>query len=539
MLSRFTIRQRLIAVMVLLGLLIVLLGGMGVAGLHSVNTDLRDVNTNALPSALAIDKAQMTMLRTRLALDRVVMHPEAADAAKTLQRAEDFLKQSDTAWAEYLALPADAEEQTLAAEMTRHRQAFVNDAVQPLLSALRAGDKEKADHLVMQVMAGAFVKLQDSATALTEFQARSSQQNFVASQNNFNTQLWLTGGIGALVLLTMVLATLSLLQSILGPVQSLMQHFRLIAAGDLSARIEVAGQDEMSQLLYGLQDMQEKLAGTVREVRDGASTISVASSEIAAGNLDLSRRTENQAANIEETASSLEELTATVKHNAENALQSSQLAHEAAAVAERGGLLVEQVVSTMDEIRASSTRIADIIGVIDSIAFQTNILALNAAVEAARAGEQGRGFAVVATEVRSLAHRSADAAKDIKALIGASVQRVDAGSALVGEAGSTMVEIVRSIQQVAVNMQEISSAGREQEAGIGQINHAVGDLDALTQQNAALVEQAAAASQSLHEQADRLSAAVAAFRLDGAPERRAVRGQPAPQAQSGRVLLAA
>eukprot|EP01030_Chromulinospumella_sphaerica_P008882 gene8882-8693_t len=224
--------------MVLLGLLIVLLGGMGVAGLHSVNTDLRDVNTNALPSALAIDKAQMTMLRTRLALDRVVMHPEAADAAKTLQRAEDFLKQSDTAWAEYLALPADAEEQTLAAEMTRHRQAFVNDAVQPLLSALRAGDKEKADHLVMQVMAGAFVKLQDSATALTEFQARSSQQNFVASQNNFNTQLWLTGGIGALVLLTMVLATLSLLQSILGPVQSLMQHFRLIAAGDLSARIE-------------------------------------------------------------------------------------------------------------------------------------------------------------------------------------------------------------------------------------------------------------------------------------------------------------
>ncbi|WP_348694835.1 methyl-accepting chemotaxis protein [Duganella fentianensis] len=539
MLSRFTIRQRLIAVMVLLGLLIVLLGGMGVAGLHSVNSDLREVNTNALPSALNIDKSQMTMLRARLSLDRVVMHPEAADAAKMLLRAEDYLKQSDAAWAEYLALPANAEEQALAAEMTRRRQAFLNEAVQPLLNALRAGDKDKADYLVMQVMAGAFVKLQESATALTDFQERSSQQNFLASQKNFSTQLWLTGGIGVLVLLMMVAGTLSLLHSILGPVQSLMQHFRQIAAGDLSARIDVAGQDEMSQLLHGLQDMQEKLAGTVREVRDGAGAISVASSEIAAGNLDLSRRTENQAANIEETASSLEELTATVKHNAENALQSSQLAHEAAAVAERGGLLVGQVVSTMDEIRSSSTRIADIIGVIDGIAFQTNILALNAAVEAARAGEQGRGFAVVATEVRSLAHRSADAAKDIKALISASVQRVDAGSALVGEAGSTMVEIVRSIQQVAVNMQEISSAGREQEAGIDQINHAVGDLDALTQQNAALVEQAAAASQSLHEQADRLSAAVAAFRLDAASERLAPRSQPKSPARSGRMLIAA
>jgi methyl-accepting chemotaxis protein len=522
MLSRFSIRQRLLAVMALLCVAIVLLGGMGVRGLQSVNADLREINTDALPSALAIDKAQMAMLRARLALDRVTMHPDAAEAGKTLQRAEDFMKQSDAAWAAYLALPADAEEKGLAAEMTARRLQFLNEGVQPLISALRAQDKERADQLTMTVMQGLFVRLQESATALTELQAHSSQQEFELSQKNFRNQLWWTGCLGVLMLVLMVVGTLSLLRSILGPINSLMQHFQQIAEGDLSARIVVQGKDEMSVLMQGLQAMQERLAQTVRAVRDGASTISVASREIAAGNLDLSRRTENQAANIEETASSLEELTATVKHNAENVQQSNQLARNAALIAVRGGELVGQVVSTMDDIRSSSTRIADIIGVIDGIAFQTNILALNAAVEAARAGEQGRGFAVVATEVRSLAHRSADAAKDIKSLIGASVAQVDAGSALVGEAGTTMDEIVRSIQQVAENMDEISSAGRQQEAGIGQINHAVSDLDALTQQNAALVEEAAAASQSLNEQAEGLVSAVAAFRLDGgAAQRRA------------------
>ncbi|WP_374363191.1 methyl-accepting chemotaxis protein [Pseudoduganella danionis] len=527
MLSRFSIRQRLIAVMVVLGLLAVLLGGMGIAGLRSVNRDLREVSTNSMPSALAIDKAQIAIMRARLSLDRVTLHPESADAEKTLQRASDYLKQSDAAWAEYLALPADAQEQALAAEMTARRQDFLNLGVQPLISALRAGDKDKAVQLTMTVMVERFTQLQEAATVLTEFQSSNAQKDFASSQKNYQLQIWLTGGIGVLLVLMMVLGSVSLLRSILGPIEGLMRHFRQIAEGDLSGHIHVQGQDEMSVLLRGLQGMQDKLAVTVREVRDGASTIAVASSEIAAGNLDLSRRTENQAANIEETASSLEELTATVKHNAENAQQSNQLAREAATVAERGGQLVGQVVSTMDEIRASSTRIADIIGVIDGIAFQTNILALNAAVEAARAGEQGRGFAVVASEVRSLAHRSADAAKDIKALISASVEQVDAGSALVGEAGSTMVDIVRSIRQVAANMQEISSAGREQEAGIEQINHAVGDLDALTQQNAALVEQAAAASQSLNEQAERLSAAVAAFRLEQSGAQAARRGQPA------------
>jgi len=459
-------------------------------------------------------------LRARLSLDRVTLHPESEQAGKTLQRAEDFLKQSDAAWAEYLALPAGAEEKALAAEMTARRQAFLNEAAQPLMSALRAQDKERADQLTMTVMQSMFARLQDSATALTEFQAHSSQREFELSQANFRHQLWWTGGICALMLLLMVAGTVSLLRSILGPITSLMQHFQQIAEGDLSGRIVVQGKDEMSALMQGLQAMQDRLAQTVRAVRDGASTISVASREIAAGNLDLSRRTENQAANIEETASSLEDLTNTVRHNAENAQQSNQLARNAALIAVHGGELVGQVVNTMADIRSSSMRIADIIGVIDGIAFQTNILALNAAVEAARAGEQGRGFAVVASEVRSLAHRSADAAKDIKSLIGASVAQVDAGSALVGEAGSTMDEIVRSIQQVAGNMDEISSAGRQQEAGIGQINHAVGDLDALTQQNAALVEEAAAASQSLNEQAEGLVSAVAAFRLDGSAARR-------------------
>jgi methyl-accepting chemotaxis protein len=389
MLGRFSIRQRLIAVMVVLGLLAVLLGGMGIAGLRSVNRDLREVSTNSMPSALAIDKAQMAIMRARLSLDRVTLHPESADAEKTLQRASDYLKQSDAAWAEYLALPADAQEQALAAEMTARRQDFLNLGVQPLISALRAGDKDKAVQLTMTVMVERFTQLQEAATVLTEFQSSNAQKDFASSQKNYQLQIWLTGGIGVLLVLMMVLGSVSLLRSILGPIEGLMRHFRQIAEGDLSGHIHVQGQDEMSVLLRGLQGMQDKLAVTVREVRDGASTIAVASSEIAAGNLDLSRRTENQAANIEETASSLEELTATVKHNAENAQQSNQLAREAATVAERGGQLVGQVVSTMDEIRASSTRIADIIGVIDGIAFQTNILALNAAVEAARAGEQG------------------------------------------------------------------------------------------------------------------------------------------------------
>jgi len=299
-----------------------------------------------------------------------------------------------------------------------------------------------------------------------------------------------------------------------------------IASGDLRVRLPEPPNDEIGQLISALRRMSEHLSRTLGSIKDSTEQIATASSEIAVGNNDLSRRTEQQASNLQQTSSSMEQLTGTVATNADSARQANQLALGASEVARRGGEVVEQVVATMGEISDSSRKIADIISVIDGIAFQTNILALNAAVEAARAGEQGRGFAVVASEVRSLAQRSADAARQIKGLITDSVQRVDSGSRLVQDAGTTMSEIVTSVRRVTDIIGEISSATGEQSAGIGQVNTAVNQLDQMTQQNAALVEQSAAAAESLKEQARRLAEAVDAFRLDDGA--RGGVSQPAP-----------
>src|SRR5471030_121394 len=304
-----------------------------------------------------------------------------------------------------------------------------------------------------------------------------------------------------------------LTRSIIRPLGTAVQVAESVAAGDLTTEIRVTSSDETGQLMQGLKNMNENLLRIVTEVRSGTQAISSASSQIAAGNLDLSSRTEEQASSLEETASAMEQITATVKQNAENARQANQLAAQASRVAVEGGEVVGQVVSTMEGINVSSRKIVDIISVIDGIAFQTNILALNAAVEAARAGEQGRGFAVVASEVRNLAQRSAAAAKEIKLLIDDSVGKVDAGSKLVDAAGATMHEVVGSIGRVAGIMKEISRASEEQAAGIEQVNHAVAEMDGATQQNAALVEQAAAAAQSMQQQSVRLADIVGVFKL--------------------------
>jgi len=287
----------------------------------------------------------------------------------------------------------------------------------------------------------------------------------------------------------------------------------LLAQGDLTARVHPGGNDETRQLLESMARMQHNFAGIVREVKHNAEGVATASAEIAQGNNDLSVRTEQQASSLEQTASSMEELGNTVRQNADNARQANQLAMSASSVAVRGGEVVSQVVDTMKGINESSQKIADIISVIDGIAFQTNILALNAAVEAARAGEQGRGFAVVAGEVRTLAQRSAGAAREIKDLIGTSVERVAQGSTLVDQAGTTMSEVVNAIQRVADIVGEISSASTEQAAGISAVGEAVTHMDQGTQQNAALVEESAAAAESLRQQADTLVQAVAAFKL--------------------------
>ncbi|MBC3906389.1 methyl-accepting chemotaxis protein [Undibacterium umbellatum] len=303
-------------------------------------------------------------------------------------------------------------------------------------------------------------------------------------------------------------------RSITQPLQEALSLAETVAEGDLRSQVAVTGNDEVASLFQALKNMNDNLAATVGQVRTGTETITVASQEIASGNADLSSRTESQASSLEETASSMEELTSTVRQNADNARQANQLVVSASGVAVKGGAVVGQVVSTMGSIKESSRKIVDIIGVIDGIAFQTNILALNAAVEAARAGEQGRGFAVVAAEVRNLAQRSASAAKEIKSLISDSVDKVDQGSKLVDEAGKTMDEIVTSVQHVADIMSEITAASQEQSSGIEQVNLAITQMDEMTQQNAALVEQAAAAAESMEEQAVALAQAVSVFKLN-------------------------
>jgi methyl-accepting chemotaxis protein len=334
--------------------------------------------------------------------------------------------------------------------------------------------------------------------------------------------------------LLVTLVNRSLRATIGGDPGAVRQAASRIASGNLSGPLDTVKGDD-SSILFGMQTMQNQLADTIGEIRRSANTIALASAEIAAGNSDLSARTESQASSLEETAASMEELTSTVNQNAVNAQQANTLVLSAASVAEKGGQVVSRVVQTMDTINASATRIVDIIGVIDGIAFQTNILALNAAVEAARAGEQGRGFAVVASEVRSLAHRSAEAAKEIKVLIGNSVDSIKVGSTLVAEAGVTMDQVVSSVSRVTEIMAAISAASQEQSTGIGHVNQAINEMDAVTQQNAALVEQAAAAAASMQDQAAMLAQLVQRFQLD-AGEARALTSDAAPMARRQKPL---
>ncbi|MDP1685022.1 methyl-accepting chemotaxis protein [Hydrogenophaga sp.] len=353
---------------------------------------------------------------------------------------------------------------------------------------------------------GAILKLEQRQQAIYDNTLKAAEDKSASGRT-----ILIAGG--ALALLLGAMAAFILSRSITVPLRKAADSARLIAAGDLTQPIDTAGRDEAAQLLQALKGMQDSLARVVSNVRGNAEGVASASAEISQGNNDLSARTEQQASALEETAASMEQLSSTVRQNADNAQQANQLAMSASTVATQGGDVVAQVVDTMKGINDSSKKIADIISVIDGIAFQTNILALNAAVEAARAGEQGRGFAVVAGEVRNLAQRSAEAAKEIKGLINASVDRVAQGTALVDRAGVTMSEVVNSIRRVTDIVGEISSASAEQSAGVAQVGEAVTQMDQATQQNAALVEQSAAAASSLKAQADQMVQAVAVFKL--------------------------
>jgi len=352
---------------------------------------------------------------------------------------------------------------------------------------------------------------------LIEIQYAASKDIGNQTEKRSNQLIFTLLSIGVLVLFAGIAFSIYLTRSITTPLGEALYIAQRVAAGELTHREVAEGEDEISELLNALKEMNDNLFQIVSEVRHGTDAIAIASSEISTGNADLSSRTETQAGALEETASSMEEITATVRHNADNARQANGLVTSASDFAIKGGAEVGQVVDTMNSIKESSRKIVDIISVIDGIAFQTNILALNAAVEAARAGEQGRGFAVVASEVRNLAQRSASAAKEIKTLINDSVETVNAGDKLVDAAGKTMKDIVSSVKHVADIMAEITAAGQEQSSGIEEVNRAITQMDEMTQQNAALVEQAAAAAESLEEQANHLAQVVSAFKLGSEP----------------------
>jgi len=446
----------------------------------------------------------------------------ARNTEETNKKAQQYLKDVEP-------LLTTAEEKQIFATMMKLREGYAGGRKEAI-RLKQAGQIQESNDLHDKIYIPAAEAYQAGMNKLVAIQRdrvnELSGQILAIKQESRRTVL-LLGGLSTLL---GILCAWWLTLSITRPVRTAVELAQRVAAGDLTANPQSGGRDEIGQLQSALKHMNDQLLRMVRDIRQGADTITTASSEIASGNLDLSSRTEQQAGSLEETASSMEELTSTVTQNAENARQANVLAASASEVAGRGGAVVAQVVDTMGSIDASSKKIVDIIAVIDGIAFQTNILALNAAVEAARAGEQGRGFAVVAGEVRSLAQRSAAAAKEIKELITDSVDKVEVGTRLVNQAGATMDEIVGSVRRVSDIIGDITAATEEQRAGIGQINQAINQMDQVTQQNAALVEEAAAASGAMQEQALHLAQVVSEFKLGSGDTDRARLAAPRRQA---------
>jgi methyl-accepting chemotaxis protein len=467
--------------------------------------------TAALQAAASAEQAAQ---QTKLELSARWMGLAEANAARAIAAAMS----SDTTLAQQLKQDADATASRIA-EIQRQLEASASTPDErSALAAIAQQQKAFADAVAQSKDAAkpalaTMLAAQQQLVSMHEQGARALRDKSGAERMR---TVWGVAAVMGLLVALIALGTWVLQRTICRPLKQVVQVAAAIGNGDLTVRIDTTRHDEIGDVMRSLQHMTASLAGMVGDVRASTDSISTASSEIASGNQDLSARTEQTASNLQQAASSMEQLTGTVKQSADSARQANQLASSAAEVAARGGQVVSEVVSTMDEINTRSKKIADIIGVIDGIAFQTNILALNAAVEAARAGEQGRGFAVVAGEVRSLAQRSAAAAKEIKGLIGASVEKVESGSRLVADAGRTMEEIVHSVQRVTDIIGEITAAASEQSDGIGQVNSSVVQLDQMTQQNAALVEQSAAAAESLKDQASRLAQVVSAFRLQSA-----------------------
>ncbi len=549
MLKNLTIKTRLVFVIGLLCLVSLAVGLVGLRNLGATNDALKTVYNDRLIAVGQLSEVLSLVQENQNTLSKAASsQPEQVPAA--VEEVEKRIQTITAKWGEYMATYLTPDEKILAQKFADSRKKFVEQGLKPVMAAFLAKDMPAAVAAVHGPLVQNYVPVRDNMKALIQLQLDVGKTEYEEAIVRFQTAQMLAIALIGFSLVCGIAIGAWLIRGISRALAQALRIANSVAAGDLTETIRIESTDEIGQLLTALEKMNDGLVGIVAEVRSGTDMIATASGQIAAGNQDLSSRTEEQASSLEETASSMEELTSTVKQNADNARQANSLATTASAVASKGGAVIGQVVETMGQINNSATKIVDIIGVIDGIAFQTNILALNAAVEAARAGEQGRGFAVVASEVRNLAQRSAAAAKEIKGLIGDSVERVEAGSKLVNEAGETMHEIVESVRRVTDIMGEITAASQEQTAGIDQINQAITQMDQVTQQNAALVEEASAASEAMQDQAAKLALVVSVFKLDNtravavhaaAPVARKVVSftpRPSKPAQPSRILAA-
>ncbi|HEF0076893.1 MULTISPECIES: methyl-accepting chemotaxis protein [Citrobacter] len=544
MLKRMKIVTSLLLVLALFGVLQLASGGLFFNSLKNDKENFTVLQTIRQQQS-ALNATWVELLQTRNTLNRAGIRymmdqnniGSGATVAELMQVASTALKLTEKNWAVYESLPRDPRQSEAAFQEINRTYDIYHGALAELIQLLGEGKINAFFDQPTQSYQDGFEK-----QYVNYMQQNDRLYDIAVEDNNssYSQAMWVLACVLITVLAAIVAVWFGIKLSLISPMNRLIDSIRHIASGDLVKRIDVEGSNEIGQLAESLRHMQGELMNTVGDVRNGANAIYSGASEIAMGNNDLSSRTEQQAASLEETAASMEQLTATVKQNAENARQASHLALSASETAQKGGKVVDNVVQTMRDIASSSQKIADIISVIDGIAFQTNILALNAAVEAARAGEQGRGFAVVAGEVRNLAQRSAQAAREIKSLIEDSVSRVDVGSTLVESAGETMDEIVNAVTRVTDIMGEIASASDEQSRGIDQVGLAVAEMDRVTQQNASLVEESAAAAAALEEQASRLTQAVAVFRIqhDQQRARDVAAAKPVSTAQPRKATVA-
>ncbi|HVK93728.1 MAG TPA: methyl-accepting chemotaxis protein [Noviherbaspirillum sp.] len=521
MFKNIKIKTLIISVLGFLIALLVFIGSLGIYSVSSTAEQLRDISLKDVKAIAAVEKIRFKMEVNRSQILQTLQHNPVMDWSKLHDHEiaihykiiASTASEINQVWDQYVSNIESPEERRLADDWYAKSGKLGVDGITAAITAIQENRWDDAEMVLIRVINPTYRTSDVTLGTLTDFLEKRAHANGTAVDTDIDNMGYIM--VGVLVMGTLLAAAMGvfLVRGITVPLNHAIEIARRVAEGDLTGTIDVASENEIGQLLKALKDMNASLAKIVHNVRSATDMIGTASGQIASGNLDLSSRTEQQASSLEETASSMEELTGTVKQNGDNARQANQLALSAADVASKGGAVVSEVVTTMGSINDSAKKIVDIIGVIDGIAFQTNILALNAAVEAARAGEQGRGFAVVAAEVRNLAQRSAGAAKEIKELIGDSVEKVATGAKLVDQAGMTMEEIVASVKRVTDIMGDIAAASQEQTAGIEQVNQAVNQMDQMTQQNATLVEEAAAAAQSLEDQAQNLVQVVSVFRL--------------------------